>query len=119
MSPTSPLVSSDVCGVPAAMLSLLENAAPCSTRAAVREVCSVTAGAIRGWAARSEGGAHAHGSVTKTASGAGRRSGRWRVRTAGCGLRRSLGDSDEITLWTWDRSVSDELVARAETKGIP
>jgi cellobiose transport system substrate-binding protein len=55
----------------------------------------------------------------KTASGAGRRSGRWRVRTAGCGLRRSLGDSDEITLWTWDRSVSDELVARAETKGIP
>ncbi|MFJ4821419.1 ABC transporter permease subunit [Streptomyces sp. NPDC088801] len=39
--------------------------------------------------------------------------------TAGCGSQRSLGDSDEITLWTWDRSVSDELVARAETRGIP
>lgn len=38
---------------------------------------------------------------------------------AGCGSQRSLGDPDEITLWTWDRSVSDELVARAETKGIP
>ncbi|MET9357763.1 ABC transporter permease subunit [Streptomyces sp. NPDC006617] len=37
----------------------------------------------------------------------------------GCGSQRSLGDADEITLWTWDRSVSDELVARAETKGIP
>lgn len=37
----------------------------------------------------------------------------------GCGTQRSLGDADEITLWTWDRSVSDELVARAETKGIP
>jgi hypothetical protein len=36
-----------------------------------------------------------------------------------CGSQRSLGDPDEITLWTWDRSVSDELAARAETKGIP
>lgn len=38
---------------------------------------------------------------------------------ARCGSQRSLGDPDEITLWTWDRSVSDKLVARAETKGIP
>ncbi|WP_407562248.1 ABC transporter substrate-binding protein [Streptomyces sp. 184] len=38
---------------------------------------------------------------------------------AGCGSQRSLGGSDEITMWTWDRSVSDELVARAEAEGIP
>ncbi|GAA2126724.1 ABC transporter substrate-binding protein [Streptomyces synnematoformans] len=38
---------------------------------------------------------------------------------AGCGSQRSLGRSDEITMWAWDRSVSDELVARAETEGIP
>ncbi|WP_206313521.1 extracellular solute-binding protein [Streptomyces coryli] len=38
---------------------------------------------------------------------------------AGCGSQRSLGAKDEITLWTWDRSVSDKLVGAAETKGIP
>ncbi|WP_420000163.1 ABC transporter substrate-binding protein [Streptomyces boninensis] len=37
----------------------------------------------------------------------------------GCGSQRSLGAKDEITLWTWDRSVSNKLVGEAETKGIP
>lgn len=38
---------------------------------------------------------------------------------SGCGSGASLSGKDQITLWTWNRSVSDKLTTLAATKGIP